>query len=338
MALQEETPRVVLSRLINGYQVSQALHVVAALGIADLIAGGRRSTGELARATDADEDALYRVLRAVASVGVLDEDEERGFSLTPVGECLRSDMDESLAGWAAFIGRPYYWGAWAYLLHGVKTGEKPFRHLHGVDAWDYRKDRPEENAIFDEAMRSITRGVNEALIDAFDFARFTCVVDVGGGNGTLLAGILRAYPDVTAVLFDQAHVVAGANRVLRGAQVDDRCQVVGGSFFESVPEGGDAYVMKSILHDWDDAEATAILRVCRRSMRDDGCLLVIERVVAPANEGATAKLSDLNMLTILGGRERTLAEFRALLEAGGFELRREQQTAAAFSVIEAVPA
>jgi hypothetical protein len=338
VALQEETARAALWRLINGYQLSQAIHVLATLGVADHLADGPRSSAELARATEANEDALYRVLRAVASIGVLEEDDARRFSLTPMGEWLRNDMAGSLAGWAALVGRPYQWGAWAQLLHAVKTGENAFQHLHGVDAWEYRRERPEENAIFDAAMQSFTRGLNDALLDAYDFGRFACIVDVGGGNGALLAGVLREHPNVTGVLFDQPHVVDGAEPVLQEARVGERCRVVGGSFFDSVPEGGDAYVMKSILHDWDDAEATAILRVCRRAMRDESRLLVIERLVEPPNRGAPTKFSDLNMLTILGGRERTLAEFRVLLEAGGFELQGETATAAGFSVIEAVPA
>ena len=176
-----------LLRLVNGYYVSQAIHVAASLGIADLLADGARTSDDLAEAAGADADSLYRLLRALASVGVLHEGDGRLFSLTPVGELLRSDVPGSLHGWAAYAGRPYFWAAWAELLHSVRTGENAFRHVHGQDIWSYRADRPEESVLFDAAMKALTGASNAALIDAFDFSRFGTLVDVGGGNGALLA-------------------------------------------------------------------------------------------------------------------------------------------------------
>lgn len=324
-----------LWRLVNGHQASQAIHVAATLGLADLIADGPRSSDELAEATRSHPGALYRLLRALASVGVFREEDGRRFALTPVGEHLRSDARQSLVGWAAMIGRPYFRNAWTALGDSVRTGENAFRLVHGTDVWTWRSTRPDESAIFDRAMASLTGQVNRALIDAYDFGRFTTVVDVGGGNGTLLASLLAHCPSMQGVLFDQEHVVPGAGPVLEAAGVADRCRVVGGSFFEAVPDGGDVYVLKAIIHDWEDEEAAAILRACRRT---GGVVLVIERVVGPPNGDPAAKFGDLNMLVMPGGRERTRDEYAALFEAAGFRLAGETPTASRWSVIEATPA
>jgi hypothetical protein len=309
-----------LMRLVNGYQVSQAIHVAATLGIADLLAAGARTSDDLAEEAGADAGSLHRLLRALASVGVLLEDDDRRFSLTAVGERLRTDVPGSLHGWAAFIGRPYYWQAWAGLLHSVQTGENAFRHVHGQDVWSYRAERPEESAIFDGAMRARTRASNAALVAAFDFSRFATLVDVGGGNGSLLADVLASHPSLQGVVFDQPHVVAGAAPVLEAAGVAERCRIESGSFFEAVPAGGDAYLLKWIIHDWEDEQAIAILQVIRVAMADGARLLVVERHLGPPNEEAQSKFSDLNMLVGPGGRERTQDEYAALFESAGFRL------------------
>src|SRR3954452_1316879 len=231
MAKRREGSRsTTLRQLINGYQVSQAIHVAVTLGIPDLLAGGPRACADLAAATNAHGDALYRLLRALASVGVLDEDEQCRFSLTDLGDGLRTDAPGSLAGWAAFVGGSSHWHAWGHLLHGVRSGENAFRAVHGVDVWAYRADHPEESAIFDRAMASLTALAHASLLEAFDFSRFRVVVDVGGGRGALLAALLGAHPSLAGVLFDQPHVVAGAEEVLRDAGVSARCRIVGGSF------------------------------------------------------------------------------------------------------------
>jgi hypothetical protein len=330
-------PAAELARLVNGYRVSQAIYVAATLGIADLLADGPRTSDDLAAETGADGRSLYRLLRALASVGVFREEEGRRFALKGLGNGLRSDAPEGIAGWAAFVGRPPHWQAWGELLHSVRTGENAFRHVHGTDVWSYRAQRPEESAGFDRAMRALTNSANRALVDAYDFGRFEVVVDVGGGNGTLLAGLLAAYPELEGVLFDQPHVVAGANDVLSEAGVADRCRVIGGSFFDGIPEGGDAYVLKAIIHDWEDEESIAILRSCRAAVPNGGTLLVIERVIDRPNEDAATKFSDLNMLVSAGGLERTLDEFEALFAATGFRLVGATPTAAGFNVIEGRP-
>ena len=326
-----------LIRLVNGYYISQAIHVAASLGIADLLADGTRTSDDLANEAGADPDTLYRLLRALASVGVLHEGDGRLFSLTPVGALLRSDVPGSLHGWAAYAGRPYFWAAWAELLHSVRTGENAFRHVHGQDIWSYRADRPDESMLFDAAMKALTEASNAALIDAFDFSRFETLVDVGGGNGALLADVLASNPALRAVLFDQAHVVAGAEQVLEAAGVADRCRIESGNFFEAVPEGGDAYLLKSIIHDWEDEDSSAILRVVRAAMPEGAALLVVERDLGAPNEDAPAKFSDLNMLVGPGGRERTQDEYAALLESTGFRLVGATPTAGTHTVFEGEP-
>jgi hypothetical protein len=327
-----------LRSLIGGYRISQALHVAASLGIADLLAHGVRTSDELASETGSNPDVLYRLLSALAAIGVFHEDDGRSFSLTSVGDYLRSDAPSSLAGMAAYIGRPYYWNAWGHLQHSVRTGENAFRALHGTTVWEYRADHPEEGAVFDAWMTAMTRAVNASLLEAYDFGRFDTVVDVGGGQGALLAALLDRYPTLRGVLFDQPHVVAGAEQVLERAGVAGRCRVESGSFFDGVPEGGDAYLLKAIVHDWEDGEAAEILRSCRRAMGSAGTLLVVERLLGPPNEGADTKFSDLNMLVAPGGRERTLREFEALFESAGFRLRDRTPTAGPLAVIAASPA
>jgi len=336
-AAGEIAPAVTLRRLLNGYQVSQAIHAAVVLEIPELLAQGARAADELAPAAGADPDALHRLLRALAAVGVLDEDEGGRFSLTALGDCLRREAPGSLAPWAVYVGRPHHWTTWGQFLEGVRTGENVFKSLHGVDVWEYRAEHAEDREVFDAAMVALTRHTNAAVLEAYDFGRFGTLVDVGGGLGTFVAGVLAAYPSLEGILFDQAHVRGGAEELLRAAGVADRCTVITGSFFDGVPEGGDAYVLKSILHDWEDEEAITILGACRRAIVADGRLLVVERIVGPPNEGADTKFSDLNMFVMPGGRERTLQEFASLFEAAGFRLEGETPTASGFSVVAAIP-
>lgn len=331
-------PSAELMRLVNGYRVSQAIHVAATLGIADLLKEGPRSADDLAAATDSHAGTLYRVLRALAAVGVFREQADRRFSLAPMGQCLRSDAERPVGPYAVFVGRPHHWRAWGDLLHSTRTGENAFRHVHGVGVWEYLGSHPDEGAVFDRGMTGNSRGVAEAILAAYDFSPFGRVVDVAGGQGALLAAVLAAHRAVRGILFDRPEVVARARPVLEAAGVADRCEVVGGSFFEAVPEGGDAYLLKHILHDWDDPASLAVMKACRRASRSEGKLLVMERVVAPPNEGPETKISDLNMLVSPGGQERTGEEFAALLAAAGFRMEGTVEVDARLSVIEAVPA
>lgn len=332
----EVDPTSRLRRLINGYQVSQALHVLVALEIPDRLADGPRSAEELAEESGAAVEPLYRLLRAVATTGVLEEQPERRFQLTDLGKGLRSDVPGSLAGWAAYIGRGYYWEAWSRLFEGVRTGAHAFRLVHGTDPWTYRRAHPDEAVIFNRAMNSTSEPVARSVVEAYDFSRFGTIVDVAGGGGVLLAVILARHPQARGVLFDMPHIVADSRAFLEQAGLLERCRLEGGSFFEKVPSGGDAYLLKSILHDWLDADAVRILRTCRAAMRTDTPLLVIERVVGPPNDGFDVKFSDLNMFVAAGGQERTVEQWRALLAAGGFELRRAV-AADGWSVLESWP-
>jgi hypothetical protein len=250
-------------RLVNGFRVSQAIHVAVVLGLSDLLAVGPRSAAELAEQTGCDPRSLYRLLRALATVGVYEELDGQVFRCAPMGDALRSDASEPVAGHAAFVGRPYHWQAWTELLHSVRTGENAFRSIHGRDVWEYRLEHPEESAIFDSAMTSQSQFVAEAVLDAYDFGRFTEVVDVGGGRGAFLSAVLNRWPHLRGVVFDQPHVAEHAHELLRRAGVEARCRVVLGSFFDTVPAGGDAYVLKHVVHDWPDEQAIAILRSCR---------------------------------------------------------------------------
>ncbi len=332
----QEPPGVALRRLIDGYQASQAIHVAATLGIADFLADGPRTSDELAGLTSTHPPSLYRVLRALAALGVFREEEDERFALTPLGDCLRSDARDPLRGWSMFTGRQYHRDSWNGLLHSVRTGENAFRHVHGTSVWEYRARHPEESAIFDRAMTDLSRRELQRLLDTYDFERFGTVADVGGGQGALLAAILARYPTMQGVLFDQPHVVADADEAFTSAGVGDRCRIVAGDFFEAVP-GADAHLLKWILHDWADAEATTILRSCRAAVTNDGALLVVERELGPRNERPEAKLVDLNMMVGPGGQERTIEQYADLFASAGYRLVGTTATSTGMSVIEGTP-
>ena len=332
-----QSPGTELQKLINGFHISQAIYVAAALGIADLLRDGPRTSDDLANATATHPRSLYRLLRALAAVNVLDEQSEQRFALTPLGECLRTDSSNSRWAWARYVGRPYVWQSWGELLHNVETGETAFRHLHNTGIWEWRGGKPEERKIFDDAMTGLSRAVAKAVVQAYDFSPFSCVVDVGGGQGALLAEILTRHTRLRGVLYDLPDVVASAPPVLQTAGVADRCHVIGGDFFKAVPEGGDAYIFKSVLMDEDDDEATAILKGCRRVMTSSARLVVIEGVVAPANRGPEAKFSDLNMMLMTGGRIRSREEFASLFSSAGFRLEQQISTQSPADVIIGTP-
>lgn len=329
------SPAEILLQLTNGYQVSQAIYVAATLGIADLLGAGARASSALAASTHSDPPSLYRLLRALSSAGVLHEGPDQVFSLTEVGQGLRSDAEQSLAGWAAFIGRPYQGQLWSSLLHSVQTGENAFLQVHGMSPWAYRAAHPEEDVIFNRAMTSMTLLTQRAVLEAYDFGRFATVLDVGGGTGTLLAAILQQYPALQGVLVDQAHVTRQAGPVL--AAVAGRCRVVPGSFFDPLPAGADVHVLKAILHDWNDEECALILRRCREAISAQGTLLVIERLIGAPNEAQGEKFSDLSMMIGPGGRERSREDYSALFQASGFRLSGVTPTRSSRWVIEGLP-
>jgi hypothetical protein len=322
--------------LITAYRVSQAVHVAAVLGLSDLLSGGPLSVGDLATAARCDVRSLRRLLRALATVGVYQQLPDGRFTGTPLGDQLRSDIEGNARGLAAVVGRPHAWQAWSALVDNVRTGQNAFASVHGQTSWEFLAEHPEESAIFDAAMMSMSDHAAGAILDAYDCGRFGLVVDVAGGRGALLAAILSRHPSMEGLLFDQPHVVSGAPQRLAEAGVRDRCRIVGGDMFDEVPAGGDAYVLKAILHDWEDPQARAILQTCRRAMTPAATLLVMERLLDDAN--ANVAFADLNMMVGPGGLERTTAEYADLFASAGFRLTRTVATTTEWAVIEAVPA
>ena len=328
---------VELLEVVRGYQRSRALTAVAELGIADLLREGPRSSDDLAAATGTHAPTLYRVLRALASIGIFSEDADRRFGLTATGEYLRRDHPLSLDPAARMFGADYEWRAWGELPLSVLTGEVAAVHALGTDVWEYRRRHPEHGEIFDASMRTFSRADAAGVLAAHDFGRYRRVADIGGGTGAVLAAVLAAHPSVRGVLFDRPHVVAGADAVLRAAGVAERVRVVPGDFFAEVPGGADAYLLTRILHDWPDEDALRILRCVRAAMAPDARLVLVEAVVGPPNEDPLVKFLDLMMLVSVGGREREEDEWRALLAAAGMELVGTTRATATKHVIEAVP-
>jgi SAM-dependent methyltransferase len=323
--------------LILGFQISQAIHVASSLGLADLLSAGPRTSTDLSVAAGAHPPSLHRLMCTLAAVGLFHEDDRGRFGLTVRGHALRSDLPGSCAPTAQFYAGPSAWCAWGNLLHSVRTGATAFDYAHGKSVWAYRAEHTDDSDAFDCAMAAGTARFAEALLAACDFSRFATVVDVGGGDGTLLASILAASAHIQGTLFDQPHVVARAGATFDALGVSDRCKLLSGDFFVDIPGGADAYLLKSILHDWDDAASAKILSACCAAMEPDGRLLIFEHVVGPPNKSARGKLMDLNMLVMTGGQERSLAEFTLLLKRSRFRLLSVTHTSTPISVIEAKP-
>jgi len=322
--------------LIFGFRQSQAVHVAAELGVADRLAAGPVTAGAVADEIGADPDALRRLLRALASIGVFEERPGDVFATTDLGRTLESRHPDRLRAVSANTGSWYFWDAWGQLEHSVRTGENAFESVHGVSVWEYRARHVEAATRFDAAMLAQTLRLARDVVSAYDFSACRAVVDVGGGHGALLSAVLDAYPGVAGVLYDLPHVVETAKPALAERGIADRVRLEGGSFFDGVPVGGDAYLLKSVLHDWEDDECVRILRACAAAMRDDAALLVVERALGGPNEEPETKFSDLNMLVLPGGRERSIDEFDALLAAAGLAISSVTATSTAFRVIVAV--
>lgn len=326
-------PEVVLTQLIFGKWVSMAVSVAAKLRLADKLATGPKLIEELATETNTHAESLYRLLRALASVGVFASDDAGRFRLTPVGELLRTGVPGSMRGVADYCGAEWSWKAWGSLLGSVQTGRTAFNEVFGEGCFDYLAKHPGEQAVFDEGMTGFSGAEADAVAAAYDFSGIGTLVDVGGGHGHLLGTILKKSPQLRGVLFDAPHVVAGAN--LAGTGVADRCTTAGGNFFESVPAGGDAYIMKHIIHDWNDADCGRILGNIRAVSKPGTKLLVVEMVIPPGDAPHPGKLLDLEMLVVASGKERTEAEYAALFAAYGFRLTRVVPTRGPASVVEA---
>ena len=336
MTTDAPAPRDALMGMIGGYRVSQALYAAATLGLADLLDDGPLTVQELAERTATDAPALARLMRALAGVGVFAEADGR-FALTPPAAYLRASVPGSLRARAMNIGQPYVWTTWGHLLDSVRTGQPAFPSLYGMSAWEYREAHPEANAVFNQTMTDLSAGVINAILESYDFSDIGTVVDVGGGEGALLAAILAVNSRTRGILFDQPHVVRTAATILEEAGVAERCEVVTGSFFDAVPAGGDAYILTRILHDWDDTSASRILRSCREAIADTGKLCVVDWVIRPGNDPDPAKYMDLHVLVMLGGRERTADELGRLFAEAGFCLTRIVPTSSGLSVVEGAP-
>jgi hypothetical protein len=328
-----------LARMINGYWVTQMIHTAARLNVADALAEGPQTAASLAERCGAHPRSLYRLLRALASLGIFAETEGGRFMLTPMAEHLRSDVPGSMRGLALYTGDPkqHRYDSWGELYECIRTGEPAFKRLVGMPPFAYLAQNPDVASTFNAAMVSYTAETVEAVLSHYDFSRYAQLVDVGGGNGHLLAGILKKHTAARGTLFDMPHVADTAQALLRREGVADRVTWAAGDFFKEVPAGGDLYVLKCIVHDWDDRKAVSILRNCRRAMTEQGRLLLVEAVIPPGNEPSLGKLMDLNMLTIHGGLERTRAEFSALLEESGFALTAVTLTGSTVDLVEARP-
>jgi hypothetical protein len=323
--------------MMTGYWVSKAIYVAAKLGLADLLIDGAHSAEELATATQTLAGPLYRVLRALASVGIFSEVAPSRFALTPLAELLRSDTPDSMRALAIMYAEEQS-RAWDDVLHSVRTGQPAFEHAFGMPYFEYFATHPEASHVFNEAMVGWTSQVVEAVAAAYDFSPFTSVVDVGGGHGALLAAILTVTPAARGILFDLPHVVEGAGPFLTAAGVAERCTLVGGDFFGEIPSGADAYLLAQILHDWDDAQSVAILRQVRQAMPDHGKLLVVELTLPEGDAPAFGKWMDLHMLVLLNGRERTEEQYREILREAGLKVTRTIPTRTGQSIVEAGPA
>ena len=330
-----------LNRLIGGYRVSRAIAVIVVLGIPDLLAGGPRDIDDLAQATETHAGALYRVLRLLAGMGLFEEMAPRQFRLTPLGHGLRTDIPGSMGAMALMHLDSAKWRSWGDLLYSVQTGEMAFPHVHSVEIFEYLRQHPDDATVFQQAMTANTARSGAAITRVYNFSSAERIVDVGGGHGLFLATILQAYPALCGVLFDQPEVVEGASAVLATAGVADRCAIVGGDFFAEVPRGGDIYILRQIIHDWDDERAMLILANCRRAMAPSGKVLVIEAAISDDYQQSLPVLQlDLEMLVNYGGRQRTEDEYRALFAAAGLRLGKviPLNDPGQFSIFEALPA
>jgi|SRR5262245_4495008 len=338
--IPERPPGVTLSQLLRGSLVTQLIHVAATLGIADLLSAGPKSSRDLAIVVKANPDALYRVLRALASLGIFTETDPGTFSMTPLAEPLCSDVPGSLRGSAILYGASWWWRACGDLLYSVGTGQPAFDHVHGQALFSYLDSAQDAAAIFNKHQSNMTQQDAAAVVAAYDFAQCPSVVDVGGGHGVLGVAIRNACPRTSVVVFDQPAVIATAPRHAPEGG-DGRLRFVAGDFFESVPTGGHVYVLKDIVHDWGDQDATKILHNCRQAMSQatdiEARLLVVEKVIPPGNGAFPGKLTDITMLLVTNGRERTADEYGALLAKAGFTLTRTIPTRSPASIIEAVP-
>ena len=326
-----------LGPMMTGFWVSQSIYVAAKLGLADLLADGPQTAEELADATGTNAAALYRLLRALASVSIFREDEQHRFAMTPTAEPLRSDVDRLAAPHGHHDGRRALQKLDRAALHGPHGPVRVQESLR-QPVFDWMSRHPEQAALFDQAMVSVHGRETSAMIEAYDFSSIGVLADVGGGNGSVLRGVLAAHPQMRGMLCDLSGVIERSRPAIAAAGFADRMRLIPTNFFEEVPAGAEAYLMRHIIHDWDDQESLQILRNVRRAVTPEGRLLVVEGVIPPGNDPNFTKLLDLNMMVIPGGKERTEVEYRELFQAAGFRLTSITPTQTDVSVIEGRPA
>jgi hypothetical protein len=327
-----------LLQMATGYWTSQCLYVAAALRIADALHAGPKAIDVLARETKSNEDYLYRVMRAACSVGVFEEKDGRTFAQTPLSNALRSDNAHSALSMVEMMGREEHFKAWGHLLESVQKGDRPFEAVFGMPVFEYFAKHPEAGEVFNKAMTCFATSMHRTVIGCYDFSRFKTLVDVGGGHGALLRGILESNPGLNGVLFDLPHVVQGMppSETLPEA-LQSRFKAVGGDFFQSIHPGADAYILSTVIHDWSDELSIQILKNIHAAMAEKGTLLLVENVIDPDNRPHFGKFLDLNMLVMTeGGRERSREEFKTLYEAAGFELSQVIPLPSGLCIIEGI--
>jgi ubiquinone/menaquinone biosynthesis C-methylase UbiE len=329
-------PEVVLTQIMLGSLAAQTIYVAAKLGIADLLADGPKSVEELATATKTHAPSLYRVLRAAASLNVFSEQENRVFALNPNAQPLLSNASNSLRDIAIFMGEEWHWQVWGKTLYSVQTGKSAWAQMHGDDVFGYFGLNPGAATIFNRAMSSLTALATGAVVEGYDFSGINTLIDIAGGHGRLLTDIVEANPNIHGVLFDLPHVIEGAREHVAKSKAAERIEFFSGDFFYNVPAGADAYLMKHIIHDWDDDRAVTILQNIRKAMNPKGRVLLVESIIAEGNNQDFGKLMDIEMLVSPGGKERTASEYAELFERAGLRLTRIVPTRSAYSVIEAV--
>lgn len=331
-------PNAVLMRLAQGILVSKALQAVAELGIADLLTESPRSVEELARATATNPSALFRLLRALAGMGIFRQDESGRFQQTALSEPLRSDSPVSVRDYLMYAPHDGNLRAWMHLMSVLQTGEPSFAAANGCSMWEYFQQKPDIGERFNRAMSSLARANNQMLLQAYDFSPFKTLIDVGGGRGLLLTSLLRAHPHLRGTLFDLPTVTESAKAHFKANTVADRCEIVAGDAFKSIPAGFDAYLMKNVLHDWNDDQCAVLLERCRAAIPPHGKLIIVDAVMVPGNDPHPAKWFDLHMMVALGGRERTAEEFASLLRGASFTMTLAKPLPALLGIVEAKPA
>ena len=318
----KRSPIAQLLTYIAGKTYTHLVSVAAKLGIADLLADGPKSVEQLSIATETHSPSLYRILRVLDRMGIFSEDSPEIFSLTEASEFLKTDSPFSVKDWAILNGSEWHSKSWMNLLYSVKTGKPSFGDIYGMKDFEYFQRNQEDYEVLNNAMTFFSRGQARRIVNSYDFSKFRTIVDVGGGHGYLLTTILKSNPHLQGILFDLPEVVDGARKTIEKEKLDDRCKIIEGDFFKSVPKGADVYVMKYIIHDWSDDNARKILQNCREVITSNGKILVVDKVISLKSGLHDEIMGDIEMMILGEGRERTESEFRELFNSAGFKLTK----------------